>query len=121
MRIDLPDSNWAEVRDPDDLFEDDRRAVARRAIVEFNPATKTRIMRGDIDGEMGDALLERIITAWSYPFKVPAKDPTALGKLRISHARALRDAISPHFKVINGTEDDESDDAEDPTEPESGS
>lgn len=109
MRVNLTDGNWADLRDKEDLFEDDRRAVARRAVIEYNPDTKSRTMRGDIDGEMADALLERLVEAWSFPFKVPSKDPRALGKLRIGQARELREHLTPYFKIINGDTADSED------------
>lgn len=108
MRVELPEGNWAELRDPADLYDEDRKAVSRHVVVEYNDEAKTRIMRGETEDAMADALLERIVEAWSYThLRVPSKAPSSLGKLKISHARALRDALSPYFKVMNGTADDE--------------
>jgi hypothetical protein len=108
MRVELPEGNWADLRDPDDLFDADRKAVAGQIVIEVNPDTKVRVMRGDMDDKVADALLARVVDAWSYThLRLPSKDPESLGRMKISHARALRDALEPHMKIISGTSDDD--------------
>lgn len=108
MRIELPDGNYADVRNKEDLYEEDRKEVLKHVRFEIDPATQHRYMRGDFQEAAIDALIARILENWSYThLQIPSKNPESMGKLKISHAKALRKGVEEHLKVIYGTDDEE--------------
>lgn len=107
MRITLPDNNWADVRESDDLYEEDRKQVLKHVQFEIDPTNQRRYMRGDFQEAAVDALIARIVENWSYThLAVPGKDPESMGKLKIKHAKALREGVEGHLKVIYGTDEE---------------
>lgn len=113
MRIELPEGNWADLRDPDDLYEEDRELVLQALTYTLDLESKTRLYRGDTEEAMVNAMLRLVVQNWSYThLLIPGKDPKAIGRLKISHARALREGVSRHMRIVYGT------DEPDPTGPE---
>lgn len=106
MRIELPEGNWAEIRDVDDLYDEDRKKVLGALTFTLDLESRTRLYRGDTDEAMVDAMLRLVVENWSYThLAIPGKNPNSLGKLKIAHARALREGVAKHMKVVLGTDE----------------
>lgn len=104
MRVDLPDNGWAEIAEPSELRNGDRKAVLKSLTVEVGDDGKS-ILSLSYDDEMRDALLRRIVRNWSLPFPLPKDDSASLDKLTIAQADALAKAIKPHMDLVNGVAD----------------
>jgi hypothetical protein len=100
MRIDLPDGDYAEVLDPDQLRSGDLKAY-RAAI----PADGSPITLGVLDG-MKDMLLQRVVTAWSLDLPLPRDLPGtpeeagSLDRMPLAAYKALVAGIGPHVDLI---------------------
>ncbi|TVZ01273.1 hypothetical protein EAS64_33890 [Trebonia kvetii] len=102
MRVTLDTSdNWAELREVADLRRPDRLAV-NKAISLSSDGEGRAIIPGSMEDDMATALLPLVITEWSLPYPVPAKRPDALSFLTLEQDDALRAAIVPHLKAIQG-------------------
>ena len=113
MRIDLPSKmadgthNWVEYRDK--LMAIDKFAVDEVATIVMGDAgnkVSALAMRND----MRNALLGRIITAWSYPVPVPKDNNFQAADIVIGNAMDLKDyaalakAVEPLMDEIEGKE-----------------
>lgn len=111
MRVDLPGGQWADLKEPDDLIESDRKQARKWLAVVTDDAGNMALNAGMAD-DMAEAVLAQVITAWSFEGRpIPAAYPESLGTLTIPQARALRKASLPHYELIWGDGEDE-----DPTE-----
>jgi hypothetical protein len=111
MRIDMaslqPDGtpHWVEVRDT--LMAQDRFEVQEAALVETGDG-KQRTSFLALENDMRNALLGRIITAWSYPVPVPAQNSMAAADVVIGGCMDLDDysliekAVQPLMDKIAG-------------------
>lgn len=104
-RIELPSGAWVEYRT--DLKVRDRfevQEVAKVQVGETSNSTSFLAMAND----MRNALLARIITAWSYPVPVPAENHFAAADVIIGETMdlddyaALEEAIQPLMDKIGG-------------------
>jgi hypothetical protein len=105
MRAELPDNNWAELREPGELRRADEKAVLRVSTLTINPETKKAEVNGANDQDMEDAMLARVVTNWSFPFPLPKDDPESLDKLTLDQAHALAEAVKPHLALVTSRED----------------
>ena len=98
--------NWVEYRDK--LMAGDRFLVQAAAKVqqEADGSAKTSFL--ELDNDMRNALLVRIITAWSYPAPTPAQTGGQPADLVIGNAMdlddysALEKAVQPLMNKISG-------------------
>jgi hypothetical protein len=98
--------NWVEYRDK--LMAGDRFLVQAAAKVqqEADGSAKTSFL--ELDNDMRNALLGRIITAWSYPAPTPAQTGGQPADLVIGNAMdlddysALEKAVQPLMNKISG-------------------
>jgi hypothetical protein len=110
-RIELPSlqadttPNWVEYRDR--LMSLDRFEVQEVALVSVGDGvSRTSFLA--LQNDMRNALLGRIITAWSYPVPVPAQnnlqaaDKVIGGAMDLDDYAALEDAIQPLMDKIAG-------------------
>ena len=111
-RLDMPSQqsdgtpNWVEYRDK--LMAGDRFLVQAAAKVqqEADGSAKTSFL--ELDNDMRNALLVRIITAWSYPAPTPAQTGGQPADLVIGNAMdlddysALEKAVQPLMNKISG-------------------
>src|SRR6185437_10142997 len=97
-----------------ELRDKDRKAVNRTLTLEIDPVTQLPVIPGSMDDDMRDALLQRIVTGWSFenlplpkddPGNPATDEPGSLDKLTIQDARLLHEAIKPHMLLITGQED----------------
>jgi hypothetical protein len=104
-RVELPSGAWVEYRDQlkvRDRFE--VQEVAKVQISEEGNSTSFLAMQND----MRNALLGRIITAWSYPVPVPgenhfqAADVVIGDTMDLDDYAALEEAIQPLMNKISG-------------------
>lgn len=107
MRVELTGGNWVDVVDVENLRDKDRKAVNKAVTLEVKDGRP--VIPGDMDDNMRDALLKRIVTGWSFEhIPLPANDPKcpeeSLDLLTIPDARMLHEAIAPHMKLITGQE-----------------
>lgn len=108
-RIDLPDhpdhpgtAQWAELRAPSTMRAGDAKALRKAIRLRTNAGggwDKTFSM-GDADART-DALLTRVIVAWSYELPVPVADPDSLDEIPIDAWERLREAIEPHEEALD--------------------
>jgi len=112
MKVDLPSGAWVELRE--DLRAADRFAVQAVASVELGGkdgkegAGRTRASFLEMQNDMRNALLGRIITAWSYPDPIPSQNQFAAADVVIGNAMdlddyaALEKAVEPLMDKIAG-------------------
>jgi hypothetical protein len=113
-RLELPSKqadgspNWIEYRDA--LRALDRFAVQEVVNFEIDDSTgKRKANFYVISNDMRNALLGRIITAWSYPAPIPSKNSFQAADIVIGETMnledyaALEEAIQPLMDLINGT------------------
>lgn len=104
-RIDLPSGGWVEYRDK--LMAKDRFAVQAVVSVELGDA-KNRASFLEMQNDMRNALLGRIITGWSYPVPIPSADSFRAADMVIGDAMDLEDyaelekAVEPLMDLIAG-------------------
>jgi hypothetical protein len=107
-RIDLPSGGWVEYRDK--LKAVDRFAVQAVASVELGDK-KNRASFLEMQNDMRNALLGRIITDWSYPAPIPSKNSFQAADMVIGETMDLEDyatlekAIEPLMDLIAGRTD----------------
>jgi NADPH:quinone reductase-like Zn-dependent oxidoreductase len=107
MRVDLPNGQWAEVKDPDELVEDDRKA-ARKMLDVATDSEGNWTLNASMGDLMREGVITAVVTAWSFEGKpVPSQLPGVLGSLPIRTVRALRRATQEHYDLIWGSDDDE--------------
>ena len=97
MRVDLGDGQWAELKEVDQLRRSDQKAALRAMNLTIDPETKTVIQSGANDLDMADALLERVITSWSFPNAI---NKQSLGQLSLEQGDKLQEAVKPHLDLI---------------------
>ena len=97
MRVELGDGQWAELKEVDQLRRSDQKAALRAMNLTIDPETKTVIQNGVNDLDMADALLERIITSWSFPNAI---NKQSLGQLSLEQGDKLQEAVKPHLDLI---------------------
>lgn len=115
MRIDLGNSQWADVKDVDDLRAGDRRAVNKQITLRVDQETHEVGIPGDMDDNMRNALLARIITGWNLQWPVPNGRTEILDKLTMTQIDALYKGVQEHFDVIRGKDEDPAEKGSDPT------
>ena len=119
MKVDLPSGAWVELRE--NLKAADRFAVQAVASVEVGGSAgegRTRASFLEMQNDMRNALLGRIITAWSYPAPIPdnglaAADVVIGNAMDLDDYAALEKAVEPLMDKIAGRQ------AADPKKPSS--
>jgi hypothetical protein len=101
-RLDLPSENWIEYRT--DLKAADKFATQDAIVLEYDDADKRKI-RGGVTNLMRNALLTRIITAWSYPgIPIPSQNiagvETIGETLDIDDYNKLTEEIAPLLEKV---------------------
>lgn len=110
MRIEMPSQqaddtpNWIDVRT--DLRVKDRLAVQEVATVQIGESGNSMSMLA-MQNDMRNALLGRIITAWSYDFPIPANNhfvaaDVAIGEMELDDYSVLEAAVQPYMDKISG-------------------
>jgi len=108
MKVELPSGAWVEIRT--DLKAGDRFAVQAVAIVELGSgAERTKASFLEMQNDMRNALLGRIITGWSYPTPIPsdasvvaAADVVIGNAMDLDDYAALERAVEPLMEKIQG-------------------
>lgn len=109
MRVELPGGHWADLKDPDDLVEGDRKA-ARKALAVPLDDDGNMVINAGMGDMMTDAVLAQVITGWSFEGRpIPSIVPGTLDTLSIAQARALRKAAEPHHELFWGDGGDPTD------------
>ena len=121
MRVELPSTqadgsnNWVELRDT--LMAGDRFAVQDSVSMEVGGEDRRSKVSLGMQNDLRNALLGRIITAWSFPVPVPSANSMQAADKVIGNAMDLRDyaalekAVEPLMDLIAGR------DAADPKQP----
>lgn len=113
-RIELPSTqtdgehHWVEYRDK--LKAGDRFAVQAVAKVELGSGTDDKRVASflEMQNDMRNALLGRIITAWSFPDPIPSQNSFAAADVVIGNVLDLEDyaalekAVEPLMDLIQG-------------------
>lgn len=81
-RLVLPDGQWADFRNPDELRARDRKVISR--LMDSDSTL------GEFAVTATDAILGMLVLGWSYPVKAPAEDLTVLDDLTIPVENALQ-------------------------------
>lgn len=103
MKVELPGGNWADIKPVEELKAKDKIAVER--VVTFLQPSKEGDpipMHAGIAEDMQIAMLCKVITAWSFPFPLPAV-PEDIEDLDIVTYNALCEAIDPHMQVVRAS------------------
>lgn len=104
-KVELPSGAWVEYRDQ--LKASDRFHVHDAVTLEFRESGNKASL-GMINDQR-NALLGRIITAWSFQVPIPAQNSFAAADVIIGEAmdlddyQALADAVQPLMDKISGT------------------
>jgi hypothetical protein len=100
MKVDLPSGNWAELRDK--LKGGDRMAAMEAVRVEVADGKTT--VDGSVEARVCNALLARLITAWSFegvpPPATHINPVTVLEDLDLDDYNALCEAIEPYVEKV---------------------
>ena len=110
MRIEMPSKdsegnpNWIDIRE--DLKVRDRLAVQEVATVQIGESGNSMSMLA-MQNDMRNALLGRIITAWSYSFPIPSQNSfvaadVAIGEMDLDDYSVLEAAVQPLMDKISG-------------------
>ena len=110
MRIEMPSKdsegnpNWIDIRE--DLKVRDRLAVQEVATVQIGETGNSMSMLA-MQNDMRNALLGRIITAWSYSFPIPSQNSfvaadVAIGEMDLDDYSVLEAAVQPLMDKISG-------------------
>jgi hypothetical protein len=106
-RAELPSGAWVEYRDK--LKASDRFAVQAVVSVELGgDNSKNRASFLEMQNDMRNALLGRIVTDWSYPCPIPANDSFRAADMVLGDAMDLEDysalekAVEPLMDLIAG-------------------
>lgn len=113
VRVELPNGNWAEIRDADRLTGGDRRAF--KAAIKFKVSQDggAQEISGDVQERQRNAVLRRLITAWAVTnpatgqmFPIPiAQDPDdpnpVLDEIPLEIYDVLIDAIEQHMERLS--------------------
>lgn len=96
--------HWIDIRT--DLKVKDRLAVQEAAKVEVGADSNSTSFLA-MANDMRNALLGRIITDWSLPFAIPAKNSFAaadvvLGDMDLDDYSVLEEAVQPLMEKISG-------------------
>lgn len=97
-RLELPSGNWVEYRTA--LKASDKFSTQDAVVLEYENEGEKRTLRAGMTNTMRNALLTRIITAWSFEgIPVPGVNiagPDTLGDtLDIDDYNALAEAVAP--------------------------
>lgn len=97
VRLDFPSGNWVDYRD--NLLAEDKFQVQDAVILEYDDSDRRRLRAGTTN-TMRNALLNRIITAWSFPgVPIPAQNiagvQTIGETLDIDDYNVLAEAVAP--------------------------
>ncbi len=109
-RIEMPskdnegNANWIDIRE--DLKVRDRLAVQEVATVQIGETGNSMSMLA-MQNDMRNALLGRIITAWSYSFPIPSQNSfvaadVAIGEMELDDYSVLEAAVQPLMDKISG-------------------
>lgn len=101
-RIELPSEGWIEYRT--DLKANDKFAVQDAIVLELGDG-ETRKVHGGTSNTMRNALLARIITAWSYPgIPIPSQNIAGIDTigdtLDIDDYNALAEAVNELLEKV---------------------
>lgn len=105
MRVELPSGNWIEMRDK--LLAADRFAVQAVARVELGDKNNSASFL-EMQNDMRNCLLGRIISKWSFPGPTPAEDSFRAADMVIGETMdlddyaALEEAVEPFMEKIAG-------------------
>lgn len=105
-RLEMPSGEWVEYRDK--LMAGDRFLVQAAATVQQSPDGSAKTSYLEINNDMRNTLLGRIITAWSFPCPTPAQAAGQPADLVIGNAMdlddysALEEAVEPLMAKIAG-------------------
>lgn len=105
VRCELPSGGWVDYRD--DLKAADKFAVQDAIVLEYDENERRRVRVGTVN-IMRNALLVRVITAWSFE-GVPVPGMNIAGAetlgdmLTIEDYDALTEAVAPLLDKITGT------------------
>lgn len=105
----LPSGNWVALRDAKQLTRGDKKQMVKQANVEG----LTAIDSGYV---IYEALLAKLVTAWSYALPLPADDLNGLDALPIEDDTALSELVEPARELLFPGRPDPSD-HKDPTSP----
>jgi len=110
MKDDGSEHNWVEIRDR--LMAADRFEVQDAVSMEVGGEDRRSKVSLGMQNDLRNALLGRIITAWSFPVPIPAANSFAAADKVIGEAMDLRDyaalekAVEPLMDLIAGREAD---------------
>jgi hypothetical protein len=103
VQITLPSGNTVDIRDA--LTAKDKFRVQAAVRLSLDTATGLQESSGSILNDMRNALLQQIITAWSFPgVAIPSVNPNTLDEMALDDYNALAEGVEPLLdKVVNSS------------------
>jgi hypothetical protein len=98
---------YAILKSTDELNAGDRRAVRGAVSVKIETegegenAKVRRVLPGDYDDQMQNALLARIVTDWNLDLPVPKGDVSVFDRMDIDMLDRLYEAVTEHVAFLN--------------------
>ena len=83
--------SWVDLADLDDLMGEDLLVIRRAVRIKSGPNGETEYSPREMEDDQANALLGRIITAWSFPAPIPSQNGHAAADVAISRAMKIRD------------------------------
>lgn len=107
----MPSGNWVQIIDARTLTRGDKKDLIRQSNIA--DTTLDRIWVST------DTLLTRLITAWSYPWPIPAEDSAALDRVPLEDDGTISELIADAAALLfpKPVTPDDHDDPESPTAP----
>lgn len=111
MRVDLPDGQWADLRDS--ATHRDRKAF----VMALDAAQEGKASKLEAGFAIQDATVAWFVTGWSFPAPIPSDDPAGFDDLDAATAAVLVDAVGAQEKVVFPQPGVPSDDPQSPSPP----
>jgi hypothetical protein len=102
VQVTLPSGNTVDLRDK--LTAKDKFAVQAVIRLSLDTATGLQESSGSLVNDMRNALLGRLITAWSFSWPIPDNNAgNPLEELDLDDYDALSEAVEPMLEKVVGT------------------
>lgn len=113
MRVELDGDQWAELRDPESITNRDRFEWRRRhlpklvdLIAKENGVAPQLVGEVEVGTRAAEFIMDRMLTAWSFPAALPARNPEAWYDIPPDAYDAIRDACGPIVEALQGVDFD---------------
>jgi hypothetical protein len=103
INLNADGSQFAEIKEPGEMFNGDRKAV-RGAVSVTVDENGHRILPGDFQDQMTYALAARAVVTWNLQWPLPGRDITSLDKLTMDQFDRLSNGLDELREALNEAE-----------------